>query len=313
MQRIIGRHTGHERGPLFVVIGATHGNEPAGVRALELMFKMLEVEPITNPGFQYRGRLLGLIGNVRAYREGLRFLTQDLNRAWTPENLAFARSLPPAERESEEREMVELMDILEKEIAAYSPERVVVLDLHTTSAAGGIFCVVADRKNSLRLAQEMDVPVITGLTSGLDGTTVSFFRSKNFGLPVHSVVFESGSHREPLAVNRAIAAIASCMRSIGAVDEHDIESTHDQVLRQSTRGLPRLSHLVHTHRIRPGERFRMRPGYVNFQEVQEGEHLADNENGPILAVAAGRILMPLYQRKGSDGFFLIQDGGEGLL
>lgn len=307
MQRIIGRYAGAERGPLFVVLGAIHGNEPAGVRALELMFKMLEVEPITNPGFVYRGRLLGLVGNLRAYREGVRYLRQDLNRAWTRTNWQFVQELPAAERVAEERDMVELVDAIQREIADCQPEVMYVLDLHTTSAPGGIFCVVADRKRPFEIALDMHVPVITGMTRGLAGTTVDFFRTRNFSLPTHALVFESGGHTEPLSVNRAIAAIANCMRSIGAVNEHDIESIHDQVLRASTMDLPHLSHLVYTHRINEDVQFRMRPGYVNFQPIEAGEHLADDRHGPVCAPMDGRILMPLYQRRGSDGFFIIRE------
>ena len=309
-ERIVGRFEGQERGPLFVVLGAIHGNEPAGVRALELMFKMLEVEPITNPGFVYRGRMIGLVGNLRAYREGVRYLRQDMNRCWTRTNWQFVQELPVSERVAEEREMVELIDVIQQEIADYRPEVMYVLDLHTTSAPGGIFCVVADRKRPFEIALDMNVPVITGLTRGLDGTTVDFFRSRNLPVKTHAVVFESGGHHEPLSVNRAIAAIANCMRSIGAVNEHDIESIHDQVLRQSTKELPHLSHLMYTHRVSEEVNFRMRPGYVNFQEIEQGEYLADDRHGPVLAPMSGRILMPLYQRRGSDGFFIIQEQEE---
>jgi len=45
LNRIIGRYDGSEKGPMLVCIGAMHGNEPAGVRAIELVLKMLDVEP----------------------------------------------------------------------------------------------------------------------------------------------------------------------------------------------------------------------------------------------------------------------------
>ena len=86
MERIIGRYDGREKGPLLVCLGSIHGNEPAGTKALELMFKMLEDEPITNPSFCFNGRLLGLRGNLRAIQAGKRYLQKDLNRQWTVEN-----------------------------------------------------------------------------------------------------------------------------------------------------------------------------------------------------------------------------------
>jgi succinylglutamate desuccinylase len=51
----------------------------------------------------------------------------------------------------------------------------------------------------------------------------------------------------------------------------------------------------------------MRPGYVNFQPIQQGEHLANDTTGPVLAPEDGLILMPLYQPQGSDGFFVVQE------
>ena len=50
----------------------------------------------------------------------------------------------------------------------------------------------------------------------------------------------------------------------------------------------------------------MNEGYLNFQEVKKGEHLANDKNGPIYASEDSLILMPLYQKKGEDGFFLVK-------
>ena len=46
MERIIGKYTQGLPGPLLVCIGGMHGNERAGIRAIDLILKMLEVEPI---------------------------------------------------------------------------------------------------------------------------------------------------------------------------------------------------------------------------------------------------------------------------
>jgi succinylglutamate desuccinylase len=69
--------------------------------------------------------------------------------------------------------------------------------------------------------------------------------------------------------------------------------------------------LKYVHRIQAGDQFKMRPGYINFQRIQQQEHLADDITGPIYAPMNGLILMPLYQSKGSDGFFIVeaQDAG----
>jgi succinylglutamate desuccinylase len=51
----------------------------------------------------------------------------------------------------------------------------------------------------------------------------------------------------------------------------------------------------------------MRPGYRNFQRVAKGEIVATDRRGPVRTREAGRILMPLYQVKGNDGFFLVRE------
>jgi len=44
MERIIGRYTGDKKGKLLIVFGGMHGNEKAGIRALDNMFEMLKRE-----------------------------------------------------------------------------------------------------------------------------------------------------------------------------------------------------------------------------------------------------------------------------
>ncbi|RMF24568.1 MAG: succinylglutamate desuccinylase, partial [Bacteroidetes bacterium] len=212
MERIIGRYTGAERGPLLLCLGGLHGNEPAGVHALEIVFQMLEREPEVNPGFVYRGRLLGLRGNLQALEKGLRYIEQDLNRMWTSETVERVLQAPPGELHAEERELRELLLLIRQELAEYQPEKFVVLDIHTTTAFGGIFSLATDDPESLRIAVNLHAPVITGMLQGIRGTTMHYFNNEHFEPQTVPVVFEAGQHQEELSVNRAIAAIINCMR-----------------------------------------------------------------------------------------------------
>ncbi len=306
---IIGRHVGNEPGPLFLCIAGMHGNEPAGVEALETIFALLDREPLVNPGFRYQGRLLGLIGNWRAYSEGKRFLVKDLNRQWTPENIERIRQTDPASLDSEDLELLELLQAVEVEIADCQPQRVVLLDLHTTSATGGIFAVATDQPESIRIASGLHAPVVTGMLRGIQGTTLHFFTEENFNIPVAAAAFEAGQHEDPLSVNRSIAAIINCMRSIGAVDADDVENRHDEILVAYSKNLPKIAELMSVHPVKPGDGFEMRPGYRNFQSVVRGELLANDRHGDIHSPADAMILMPLYQPQGSDGFFLVKSVG----
>lgn len=306
LERVLGRYTGAEKGPLLVVFGAMHGNEPAGVKALEMMLKMLEVEPVTNPDFRFKGRLLGLIGNVRAMQAGKRFIQRDLNRQWTVDNVTRIRQTPATELEAEDLEIKEVLALIESEIADYQPTKLVVLDLHTTTAFGGIFSIPTDEEESIRIALELHAPVVKGMLKGIRGTSLHYFNNRNFEIETVAVCFESGQHEEELSVNRAIAAITNCMRTIGCVDGVHIENRHDYMLIEYSKDLPKLAELIEIHSIAPEDDFEMMPNYRNFQEIKKGEWLAKDRKGKILSSINGRILMPLYQKQGEDGFFLIR-------
>lgn len=310
MERIIGTYTGPEPGALVVVFGAVHGNEPAGVQALKDIFRMLEQEPQNNPEFRFRGKLIGLIGNRQAFERGQRFISKDLNRLWTPVNLRRIQQTPREELKAEDLELAELLELIRDELQSTRPEALVLLDIHTTSAQGGIFCIPSDDRTSLRLAKELHAPVILGMLDGLEGTLLHFASCNHFkrgGYPRHCIgaAFEAGQHDDPYSVSCAIAAIVNCLKAAGCIRQEDVDSRHDDMLKRYSAPLPKVTRLRHVHYIRPGDAFNMRPGYVNFQPIQKGEHLADDITGPVLAPEDGMILMPLYQPQGTDGFFVV--------
>ena len=103
--RVIGKYIGNASGPLLVITAAMHGNEPAGVKALDLLFKMLEVEPITNPDFVYHGEMIGLIGNLSAFNQKKRYIQKDINRSWLPKHINFIKSADISSLSDEDQEM----------------------------------------------------------------------------------------------------------------------------------------------------------------------------------------------------------------
>lgn len=304
--RIITKYIGTKPGPLLIVFGGMHGNEPAGIRAIEMMGKMLEVEPITNPDFEYAGSFLGLIGNLQAHRENKRFVNTDLNRSFTKENLIVVNASEESELKHELLEIKQILKVVNETIDEIKPEKVIVLDLHTTSSFGGIFSIVTDNEESLKIAIELHAPVIKGMLQGIKGTTLHYFIEENFGVPMVAVTFESGQHNEEMSVNRAIAAITNCMRTIGSVLPNHVENQHDNLLKEHSKDLPKVSKLISKHHIAEGDKFRMLPNYKNFQIIKEGEVVAEDIHGDITALDDCLILMPLYQKQGEDGFFLIQ-------
>lgn len=306
LPRIIGRFTGKEKGPLLICLGGIHGNEEAGIKALEIVFNMLEFEPTFNPAFVFHGRIIGIRGNLKALQQKCRFIHKDLNRNWTKDNIKRIRSTPRNLMEAEELEILELLELIEQEIISYNPQKIYLLDLHTTTASGGIFSVASDDEESIKIAVELHAPVILGMLERLEGTVLHFFNGKNLGIPTIAVAFEAGQHEDPLSVNRSIAAIINCMRTIKCVRADDVENRHDELLIEYSRGLPKVADLIMVHQVQPDDEFEMLPGFKNFQPVKKGDLLALDKNGPIRAEADALILMPLYQKQGNDGFFLVK-------
>ena len=302
--RIIDRYTGSIEGPLFICIGGMHGNEPSGVEAIKEVFHLLKIEPDSNPDFQYKGVFLGLRGNLAALETKQRFVSKDLNRILTRDDLDRIRQINPEILVDEDRECLELIETINEEITNYNPGLTLILDMHTTTADGGIFTIAAGDDMSRTLAKGLNAPVVLGIAEGLIGTTIDFFNRP--AINSFCIVFEAGSHDDPNGIYRSVAAIVNCMRSIGAVDPKEVDHRHDGLLKSLSVGLPKVSRLIYHYRIQPDEQFTMNPGYQNFQSVKKGEELANNEKGTVTTPVSGLILMPKYQSKGEDGFFIVE-------
>ena len=109
VDRVLGRIRGPERGPTLLCIGGLHGNEPAGVRALEKVLVKLEPR-----GRLVSGEFVALAGNCAALAVGHRFMDRDLNRAWTPERIWRLCNRGAVRGEAEDREQIELLDAIEE-------------------------------------------------------------------------------------------------------------------------------------------------------------------------------------------------------
>jgi succinylglutamate desuccinylase len=312
MERLIGNYTGAQHGALIIAIGAMHGNEPAGVRALQTLFQMLEDEPSHNPTFSFKGKIVGLIGNVQAYERKVRFIEKDLNRQFLVENIGKLQKGAPQYFDEkkpffEDLERIELLQTIENEINTYKPKKVIVLDLHTTSADGGIFTIVADDAESIAVASELHAPVVKGFVRGMGGTTIHYFKTENMGVPTFALSFEAGQHDDPLSEKRAIAWLVNALRATGCVRHEDVETKHEEILRGYSDKLPKVVQLTDSHKITDSDNFKMMPNYKNFQSIKKGEKLAMDKKGDIIAPEDCLILMPLYQTQGQDGFFLVKE------
>lgn len=296
--RVLGRYDGQESGPLVLCLGGIHGNEPSGVRALERVFEVLAR---SRP--RMRGTLVGLAGNLRGLEAETRFLDCDLNRIWTADRIATIDTLEDGHAETLEQR--ELLDTMREVLDGHRGE-VFFLDLHTSSAEGEPFACIGDTIRNRRFARSFPVPVILGLEEQLEGALLEYLNN----LGVVTMGFEGGEHSAKSAIDYHEAAVWRGLIGAGCLADGEIPETQhaNRILQESRQDLPRWMGVRYRHAITEEDGFRMRPGYRNFRQLSKGEVVADDsKEGEIETFYRARILLPLYQGKGNDGFFLVLD------
>jgi succinylglutamate desuccinylase len=257
-----------------------------------------------------RGEVVILVGNRAALAAARRFVGRDLNRAWFDrrgQDVASPSQLPSEPEEPahpEDREQRELLIEIEAAVAR-ARGTILVLDLHTFSGRGCAFTTASDSLPERDFATAIPVPTILGLDEMVTGTLLSYLHQRGYV----TAGFESGRHDEPAAIDRAEAGLwiaivaAGCLRSNHAPEAR----AGRRRLEVELSGLRRVFEMSHRHAVAPGDGFRMRPGFENLQPVAAGTILAEDHRGLIAAPRSGRVLMPLYQEQGEDGFFLVRE------
>jgi succinylglutamate desuccinylase len=124
-----------------------------------------------------------------------------------------------------------------------------------------------------------------------------------------ALTVETGQHDDPAAVDRAEAAVWIAVASAGLLPEELAPEVAEarRLLKRDAGHLPRALEMREKRDVEEGDGFAMAPGYVNFQPVREGEVVARDAQGDVAVGEGGRLLMPLYQEQGEDGFFLVRE------
>lgn len=298
MDRVIGEIKGEKKGPLLIFIGGLHGNEAQGLLALENVFKNFgdDVGGVC-------GKAIALRGNLEAIRQGIRFVSLDLNRIWDVKHFKRAMDVQAAEV----FELQAIRAIIEKEIQE-DYTQVYLIDLHTTSAPTIPFAVTKANSKSETFIQQLNIPYITGLIGYLDGTMLAWMCEKGFC----GLAFEAGQHQSTHSLIKHEAFVNLAMYYSGFMPgmDQDKVAYFKRNLEEELR--PKNNHfkIIQRYKVEEDEAFEMKAGYTNFQRVYKGEVLATNVKGNILCEHDANIFMPLYQKQGNDGFFIIKAAEE---
>jgi predicted deacylase len=293
-KRIIHHVKGREKGPILVFFGGIHGNEPAGVLALEKTLKLLDPKEI-------KGEVIGIYGNLKALKQKRRFLNKDLNRIWTTSRVKELKT--KALLSAEEEEQSELYDII-VEILRGNDQPIYFIDFHTTSSPTLPFITINDALINRDFSMVFPVPIVLGIEEYLEGPMLSYLNKEGYV----SLGFEAGQHVDPCSVTNCEAFIYLSLVATGSAPMESFERypIYYKTLRNQARGLREVFEVMYKYEIKPFEDFRMNPGFVSFQKVKKGDELAVSNEKIIQSPYSARLFMPLYQKEGEDGFFIIK-------
>lgn len=281
--------------PTALFIGGIHGNEQTGIIALNDVLNEIEERKI-----QVKGNILCIRGNLQAIEKKERYISSDLNRAWTSENLErIARLKQPT---FEDREVIQLKSYLDNVInSAKAP--VLFMDLHTTSSYSTPFTIIEDTLRNRNISSALPITKVLGINEKIKGTILSYYGDQG---PV-TMVYEAGQHFERSSTDRHIAAIWLTLVEFGMISKEDINYSHQfQLLKHAANTSPSLVETTMRFALNDEDSFTMMAGYTNFKEVKKGEVLAVHNGKEIKSPETCLVFMPLYQNQGQDGFFLVK-------
>jgi len=312
-EREIGRyesvntHT-HTPTTTLVIIAGLHGNEPAGITAAQRVIDKLNHE---HPS-AFNGRVIALRGNTAALAlqsAEMRYITHDLNRLFTDEQIA-----QPASTSPEHEQMQELLASL-RAIRAQS-DRMVLIDLHTTSSDMPPVVVLEDAIPTRKLARNLPLPIYLGFEEELTGLLMD--RATN-ELGAISMVVEGGQHQDPHAIDVLAAVIWTMLDATGILPLSALHHPSDptRTLRAAAGvELGKIYDIRYRHPITDPS-FEIQDGIATGKKIKRDVTIIATENErAITSPVRGRVFMPNMQRlkrPGDDGFFIVRRVGEGWL
>lgn len=291
--RIIGEYDSGRKGNLLFITAGIHGNEPAGVLALQKVFKSLqEDQPKIN------GKVVGVVGNRKALQNEVRFIDEDLNRTWTSENIDGGKN-----DTQEKMEMFKIIKTLQ-ECSESQFEKRYFLDCHTTSSNSEPYISVQDVNENLNWANSFPTYIIRGFSDIVKGSIDRYF--SQIGLT--GFTFEAGQHQSEVSVDNHKGIIWLSIKNACDLKFEDLkEYPKSAQMLENKKPNRKIFDIIYRHGLSDEDEFEMMPGFINFQSIQKGDLLAHQNNKPVYSEWDAYIFMPLYQSQGNDGFFVVKE------
>ncbi len=295
--RIISHIKGVAPGPTLIFTAGIHGNEPSGVFALRQVLKDISATSIL-----VKGNIYAIAGNLSALEIGIRYHNKDLNRMWADDQANLWTRKNAKSQKGEYLEQTEIYsaitEILEKENGPFY-----FVDLHTTSSPTQPFITVNDTLLNRYFTRQYPVPLLLGIEEYLEGTLLNHINQLGYV----SFGFESGQHDALSSIEKHVAFVYLTLVFSGNIGKAAIDyDSYYNLLANATKDLANTYEIVHHYKIQQWEDFRTKPGFTNFETVNKGQQIATSNAVPVFVPQKGNIFMPLYQKQGEDGFFVIK-------
>lgn len=300
VDRIIWSHK-KDAGPVVVIFAGIHGNEIAGLHASWRLARSLSEKTDMLKGSVYM-----ISGNLKAIREGVRYLDRDLNRLWREvSNGALENDFYSPEMEEAEELLATLNEIINEH--RFVTQDLKFIDLHTTSAESCAFILFNDTLENRKSASYFPVPQILGIEETIHGTLLSYIN--DLGYP--AIGFEAGKHEAKSSIDRTEAFLWLYLHHTQLYPLKLREVHYYEKMMQGDSDIENNYYEISYHYyVEDASQFNMKSGFMNFDTVYKGDLLAYEKGEPVYAPKSGLIFMPLYQLKGKDGFFILKGRSE---
>lgn len=294
INRVIYQHFNSVNSPTIVVFAGIHGNEPAGVYALHNVIKKIK-----NNAIALTGNFYAFTGNLNALKKNIRFQDEDLNRVWTRENIQNL-TLEHVQKNAEQHEQAALLKIIKNILKKHSQD-VTFIDLHTTSSETIPFITISDSLNNRTYTSNFNLPIILGIEEYLEGPLLTYINE--FGYT--SLGFEAGQHQSKKSIVNSEAFIWVALAKSKMIATNAINIKQYEKILNNAVNVHGFFEINYIYRIQKNETFKMIKGFQNFEKINLNKPLAIVNNKLVKATKEGLIFMPLYQKQGKEGFFII--------
>jgi len=249
-------------GPCLGITACTHGDEPAGLAALDYV-RGLELK---------RGRIYLVVVNLKGAEAYKKAQTDEERRASRFIDINFNRLPENALALNDERYEIQRLKALMPVFEQFD----YALDIHSTQQ---------ESKAMIVRGREFDPALVRGFPIQ---TMISCIDEKQIGLPgfafhggerkIPSFEIECGSHEDPASESLAIECSKQLLINLGMIEGDYGES------------IDMDDYEIGDTVIFPNKSYRLEKVFTNFERIQKGQKLADGDQGPIFAPFDGHAI-----------------------